>query len=51
MSNKQGVRLRHVRHIENGQKGIKIKAGEHRETDYTDVGLLRFYCIFSVHFH
>ena len=37
-------RITQVEHIENGQLEMKINIGLHSETDYTGVGLDRFYC-------
>ena len=39
--NRRGVRLHNVQHLENGQKGIKIKAGQHREIDSCRTEALR----------
>ena len=38
---RQGVGIHSVKHIENGQMGIK-NVGQHSETDNTGVGLERF---------
>ena len=42
--NRQGVWLCRWKYIENGKMGMKSKVALHSETDYTGVGLDRFYC-------
>ena len=42
--NRQGVGLHSVKHLENGQIGMKIEVQQDSEKDCISIGLERFYC-------
>ena len=48
--NRQGVGLHSVKHVhieKKIQKGMKINDGQDRETNYSCVGLDKFYCMYK----